>query len=477
MARVRTVDFLPEIFQTSTNREFLSATLDQLVQEPKFKTIQGFVGRRVGPGVNANDRYVAETDATRADYQLEPGVIQVNPDDNTKIVDAITYPGINDALKLQGANTNKADRLYTSEFYSWDPFVDFDKFVNFSQYYWLPAGPDAVDVYAEPVPSTDNFVVTRENGVYTFSGVSGNDPTIPLVRGGTYTFQVAQNQKETVNFRVTNNATSAWVIDYQSNPTLTLVRGNTYVFTLVLSGNYPFYIKTQPGLGLNNQYNAGVTNNGAYQGNITFTVPQDAPDTLYYSSPTEFNMTGQINIIDATPGTGPGFWIQTDPGVSGKIPSTPNISSRDVLGVVNNGEDLGTITFNVPYADAQNFYYDLAWVGDQPTAYTVDLITTTLKFDEVNNQGVLNFIASTGGIDGITDLNNRTIVFANDIVDPVAGGWENESVFDPLASAGNVVSGTGSFDSIPFSYTTELDQDTRYSVWQIQYRTSDDGYQ
>ncbi len=35
--RVRTVDFLPEIFQTSTNRQFLSATLDQLVQEPLTK--------------------------------------------------------------------------------------------------------------------------------------------------------------------------------------------------------------------------------------------------------------------------------------------------------------------------------------------------------------------------------------------------------------------------------------------------------
>jgi hypothetical protein len=33
MARTRTVDFLPEIFQTSTNKQFLSATLDQLVQE------------------------------------------------------------------------------------------------------------------------------------------------------------------------------------------------------------------------------------------------------------------------------------------------------------------------------------------------------------------------------------------------------------------------------------------------------------
>lgn len=133
MARVRTVDFLPEIFQTPVNRQFLSATLDQLVQEPQFQKTQGYVGRKVGPGVNPQDRYVIEPTANRNDYQLEPGVIAIDPD-TQKIEDAITYPGITDALALQGGFTNNADRLYTSEYYSWDPFVDFDKFVNYQQY-------------------------------------------------------------------------------------------------------------------------------------------------------------------------------------------------------------------------------------------------------------------------------------------------------------------------------------------------------
>ena len=77
----RSVDFLPEIFQTSTNRQVLAATLDQLVQEPQLKRIQGFVGRRVGPGVIPSDHYITETTPTRTNYQLEPGVIQVDPTD------------------------------------------------------------------------------------------------------------------------------------------------------------------------------------------------------------------------------------------------------------------------------------------------------------------------------------------------------------------------------------------------------------
>ena len=85
MARTRSVDFLPQIFQTPVNKQFLAATLDQMVQEPKFKKTQGFIGRTVGPGVNPNDKYVVEPDKTRQDYQLEPGIVSLEPDtDNIK---------------------------------------------------------------------------------------------------------------------------------------------------------------------------------------------------------------------------------------------------------------------------------------------------------------------------------------------------------------------------------------------------------
>ena len=208
MARTRSVDFLPEIFRTPVNKQFLAATLDQMVQEPKFKKTQGFIGRTVGPGVNPNDKYVVEPDKSRQDYQLEPGVISLEPDTD-KIKNVITYPGINDAIGFQGGDQTRPDQLYNSEYYSWDPFVDYDSFVNFSQYFWVPEGPQTVEINTGGILTTDNFVVTRENGVYTFSGVTGNNPTLDLVRGGSYTFQVAQNATETVNYRVTNSGTSS----------------------------------------------------------------------------------------------------------------------------------------------------------------------------------------------------------------------------------------------------------------------------
>ena len=471
MARVRTVDFLPEIFQTSTNRQFLAATLDQLVQEPNFTKIQGFVGRRVGPGVNPDDEYIKEINNVRTNYQLEPGVVLKKH--NTEEVDnVITYPGITDAIGLAGGLTNNSDRLYTSDYYTWDPFVDFDKFVNFSQYYWLPSGPLAVDVFSGTLPLSDTFDVTRDNGTYSFSGVGGTNPTLRLVRGGTYQFNVAQNNKETVNFRVSNNGTSAFVIDYQNNPTLKLVRGNTYVFTLTRN-EYAFYIKTNPTLGTTNQYTNGVTNNGAITGKITFTVPQDAPDTLYYNNDLQRNLQGTIEIVDAMPGTGPGFWIQVDPGVDGKLIATPNISGRDVLGVVNNGEDLGTVTFNVPLATAQSFYYTLNSINSLLPTSGVDLITD-LKFDQINNIFVEQFLAQNpNGIDGITNLDGKTLVFMEQQSDPEAGGWEVTTQYDPVLPGNN--GRVGTFDTTSFDQTTPVDPTKRYSVWQINYDTTEGG--
>ena len=465
MRQVRSVEFLPEIFQTPINDQFLSATLDQLIQNPRYVQTQGFIGRRIGPGVNANDRYVVEPTKSRTDYQLEPGVVQVNPANTSEIVDAITYPGINDALQLQGAYTNNPERLYTSDYYTWDPFVDLDKFVNYAQYYWLPGGPLAVDVFSTSVPLTDNFVVTRANGVYTFSGVDGENPEITLVRGGSYQFTVAQNDKETENFRVTNNDTSSWSIDFSPNPTLTLVRGNTYVFNLEQSFPWAFYIKTAPSFGTTDIYSPGVFNNGAGGGLITFTVPQDAPDTLYYVNDIEFNLRGQINVIDAESGTGPGFFIQADPGVNGRMIATPNISSRDVLGVVNNGEDLGTVTFNVPLATAQDFYYNMPSIG------TVDLICN-LQFDQLNGIAVSEFLSQfPEGVDGITNLNGRTLIFTETNTDPDAGGWLINSPFDPLMEDPDNNGLPGSFDSLPYSQTTPITNvDTQRSIWLVTYQ-------
>jgi plastocyanin len=104
------------------------------------------------------------------------------------------------------------------------------------------------------------------------------------------------------NYDVTNSGPSAYVFNGsgftdEENPDLTFQRGMTYTFTMDAAG-HPFYIKTDQSTGTGNAYNSGVSSNGSESGTITFTVPSDAPNTLFYICEFHSSMTGTITITD-----------------------------------------------------------------------------------------------------------------------------------------------------------------------------------
>lgn len=105
-----------------------------------------------------------------------------------------------------------------------------------------------------------------------------------------------------VTYAVGNSGNSAYLftgegLDNESNPDFTFKRGQTYTFNVNAPG-HPFLIKTTATLGTDDSYDNGVTNNGAATGTITFTVPMDAPDTLYYICEFHASMVGTLTIID-----------------------------------------------------------------------------------------------------------------------------------------------------------------------------------
>lgn len=103
-------------------------------------------------------------------------------------------------------------------------------------------------------------------------------------------------------YDVTNQGASAYIfngeeLDTIENADFTLQRGKTYEFVINAPG-HPFLIKSIQGTGTDNTYDEGVTNNGAIQDTITFTVPDTAPDTLFYNCEFHGAMTGVFTIID-----------------------------------------------------------------------------------------------------------------------------------------------------------------------------------
>lgn len=111
-----------------------------------------------------------------------------------------------------------------------------------------------------------------------------------------------QAEIENVVFSVTNDAAVSYIFDGDGltdavNPDLTLTRGQTYEFN-VNTPDHPFLIKSVQSIGTENAYDDGVDNNGTSDGKLTFTVPMEAPDTLFYICEFHSPMTGTLNIVN-----------------------------------------------------------------------------------------------------------------------------------------------------------------------------------
>ncbi len=247
MAAIKTINFLPEIFRTDTNKKFLNATLDQLISEPNLKKVNGYIGRKFAPTYKSSDSYIEEIDSQRQNYQLEPGAVVYNPEtDNIDFYGS--YTDLVNKVKYYGGITDNHSRLFGSEFYSFDGKFDLDKLINFSQYYWLPKGPDSVIATANSVPMTYTWDVEVDvtTGAWRFSDRNKVDlnPNITLAYGGVYTFNVKSGQ-----FWIQTEATT--------------------------SGFDPLH----PGIDLREVL--GVENNGATSGQVIFRVPQPSGQDRY----------------------------------------------------------------------------------------------------------------------------------------------------------------------------------------------------
>jgi hypothetical protein len=258
-----TVDLLPKYYQTDDNKKFLQATLDQLAQKGTAKKVNGYIGRKNAKSASGNDIYVEAVNSTRQNYQLEPSVVIKDSADNVTFFK--DYQDYINQLNVFGGITTNHERINKQEFYSWDPHINWDKIVNFQQYYWLPYGPDKIIIFGQQLNVTS-----------------------------TYTVELGLSETNTKDYLFTPNG-----ID--KDPTLTLYRGQTYYFEINSPGE-PFSIKTQRSLGITDRYTDGnsIDNFGVTNGTIKFVVPVDGPDVLYYVSENDPDLGGLIKFLDIT---------------------------------------------------------------------------------------------------------------------------------------------------------------------------------
>ena len=190
-------------------------------------------------------------------------------------------------------------------------------FTTFNDYVFIQ---DGLNVTGTGITATDITVsgvatvgtLFAAAGIVTASSidVAGLTTTKNLLVTGVTT----STDKEIYNqFDITNNSSGAYEFaatgigftQATDNPTLYLTKGKNYRFSVNASG-HPFYIKTVNSTGTGNAYEDGVTNNGAAVGIITFKVPYNAPDILYYNCSNHSAMNGEIRVGGAGAGVGVG---------------------------------------------------------------------------------------------------------------------------------------------------------------------------
>lgn len=209
--KISAVNLLPEYFKTLKNKKFLSSTIDQLIQKPQLESIDGYVGNTNTPTFKSTDAYISNGNP----YQLDPALIL--QDKIGTVTDTQGYDDLINDIAAKGGFTDNLDRLLRTKYYSYTPYIDWDKLVNYQDYFWRPFGPEVLEI-----PTSDLNIDTDIVGLASAQvNVLLPDGTTELVElsngmlisfGGLYIDSEYSNK----NFFVEGVGTSIKLVPYDS---------------------------------------------------------------------------------------------------------------------------------------------------------------------------------------------------------------------------------------------------------------------
>ena len=291
-AERKSVDLLPKYFRTDANQKILSSTLDQMLQPGVAEKVEGYFGRTTAKSYRPSDTYVEDVSEQRQTRQLEPATVVT--DNLGNVLFHKDYTDYVNQIKNFNGNVLNQSLLNSQEFYAWNPNIDWDKFVNFREYYWLPYGPQTVNVYGENEKVESTLTVSNEDqdgvSVYLFNKGFTPNPELNLFRGQTYRFEINTPGHP---FSFSTN------LNFADTP-FELIKGddgNLWRLTTIGGGENEssIYIENITATDLDGNE---IPPANVEQGIIEFTVPFNAPDRLYYASQNSINTSGFITIDD-----------------------------------------------------------------------------------------------------------------------------------------------------------------------------------
>ena len=293
---------LPKYFRTQFNNKFLSSTLDQLIQPGVAEKLNGYYGRKTAKGFVPSDYYVGDISADRENYQFEPAAVIKDELGNVNFYG--TYNDYINQIRNLDGNVNDHSLLNRQEYYAWQPHINWDKFVNFREYYWLPNGPQGVPVAGETIDVVSTYKVTSndsvDNKVFVIDpdGFT-NNPELTLYRGITYRFEI-DSPGLPFSIRTARRIAPEWrAVSFYKKGEQVLYKGGIYIANsdIATEWNFEDHIDAWD---LDTTFNLKdqVSEQGVEKGTIEVTLDGATPDAIYYVSDGDINAGGLIRVYD-----------------------------------------------------------------------------------------------------------------------------------------------------------------------------------
>ena len=174
---------LPVTHQTPVIKNFFDTTVEQLFSKANIESVSAYIGKKDEDLFTATDTYILQPTADRDKFSLEPVVNSIDQETglNTNLM---FYEDYINVLKSYGVDTKNQNTLFDTQAYSFMPPINVDKFINYQEYFWSPAGPTPVivsgtstnpiniekDILGKKSYTTPQGTVLKNGMVVTFSG-------------------------------------------------------------------------------------------------------------------------------------------------------------------------------------------------------------------------------------------------------------------------------------------------------------------
>lgn len=170
---------LPEFLQNPKLKNFFDGTVEQAFSRADNERVTEWIGRKYGTYYNPfKDNYKQESNNLRTNYQLETTATLKNPE-SLLTTDSIFFNEALDYVENENGKINNQNRLFGQKYYTYSPPIDYDKFLNYENYYWYPsldAGVPSVVVSG----TTESFTATAGQTNFTLDYKMSSDDEVKV---------------------------------------------------------------------------------------------------------------------------------------------------------------------------------------------------------------------------------------------------------------------------------------------------------